>query len=146
MAAETVMVAMVAVITVAIDSIPLRKAIHWQYKIRNSGVGLGCGFFCSFAVMKTLIIYSSQYGSTKRYAERLSEITGFEAVDYMQAKDIKGFDRIIFMGGLYAGGVLGLKKTVGKMTDKQEDARIATDSRCQSHAGDLRQSGGLCRF
>ena len=45
---------MVAVITVAIDSIPLRKAIHWQYIIRNSGEGLGCGFFCSFAVMKTL--------------------------------------------------------------------------------------------
>ena len=70
--------------------------------------------------MKTLIIYGSQYGSTKRYAERLSEITGIEAVDYKQAKDIKGFDKIIFMGGLYAGGVLGLKKTVGKMTDNQE--------------------------
>ena len=31
-------------------------------------------FFCNFAAMKTLIIYGSQYGSTKRYAERLSEI------------------------------------------------------------------------
>ena len=80
----------------------------------------GCGFFCIFAIMKTLIIYGSQYGSTKRYAERLSEITGIEAVDYKQAKYIKGFDRIIFMGGLYAGGVLGLKKTVGKMADHQE--------------------------
>ena len=70
--------------------------------------------------MKTLIIYGSQYGSTKRYAERLSEITGFEAVDYMQAKDIKGFDRIIFMGGLCAGGVLGLKKTVGKIAENQD--------------------------
>lgn len=76
--------------------------------------------FCTFAAMKTLIIYGSQYGSTKRYAERLSEITGFEAFDYKQAKDIKGFDRIVFMGGLYAGGVLGLKKTVGKMTENQE--------------------------
>lgn len=70
--------------------------------------------------MKTLIIYGSQYGSTKRYAERLSEITRFEAIDYKQANDIKGFDRIIFMGGLYAGGVLGLKKTVGKMAENQE--------------------------
>ena len=70
--------------------------------------------------MKTLIIFGSQYGSTKRYSERLSEITGFEAIDYKQAKDIKGFDRIVFMGGLYAGGVLGLKKTIGKMTDKQK--------------------------
>ena len=70
--------------------------------------------------MKTLIIYGSQYGSTKRYAERLSEITEIEAVDYKKAKGIEGFDRIIFMGGLYAGGVLGLKKTVGKMADHQE--------------------------
>lgn len=88
--------------------------------IHNSDEGWDCGISCSFAAMKTLIIYGSQYGSTKRYAERLSEITGIEAVDYKQAKDIKGFDKIIFMGGLYAGGVLGLKKTVGKMTDKQE--------------------------
>jgi menaquinone-dependent protoporphyrinogen IX oxidase len=70
--------------------------------------------------MKTLIIYGSQYGSAKRYAERLSELMGIEAVDYKKAKGIEGFDRIIFMGGLYAGGVLGLKKTVGKMADNQE--------------------------
>jgi len=70
--------------------------------------------------MKTLIIYGSQYGSTKRYAEHLSETTGIEAVDYKKAKNIEGYDRIIFMGGLYAGGVLGLKKTVGKMADSQE--------------------------
>ena len=70
--------------------------------------------------MKTLIIYGSQYGSTKRYAERLSEVTGIEAVDYKQAKGVNEYDRIVFMGGLHAGGVLGLKKTVGKMVDGQE--------------------------
>lgn len=31
--------------------------------------------------MKTLIIYGSQYGSTKRYAERLAEMTGTEHMD-----------------------------------------------------------------
>ena len=77
-------------------------------------------FFCNFTAMKTLIIYGSQYGSTKRYAEHLSETLGIEAVDYKQVKDLEGYDRIIFMGGLYAGGVLGLKKAVGKMTDHQE--------------------------
>ena len=70
--------------------------------------------------MKTLIIYGSQYGSAKRYADYLSEITGIESVDYKQAKGIEEFDRFIFMGGLYAGGVLGLKKIVGKMVDNQE--------------------------
>ena len=46
------------------------------------GRRFGLRLFCTFAVMKALIIYGSQYGSTKRYAERLSETTGIEAVDY----------------------------------------------------------------
>ena len=83
-------------------------------------MAFGLRLFCIFAAMKTLIIYGSQYGSTKRYAKHLSETTGIEAVDYKQVKNLEGFDRIIFMGGLYAGGVFGLKKTVGKMTDNQE--------------------------
>ena len=70
--------------------------------------------------MKTLIIYGSQYGSTKRYAKRLAEITGIEAVDYKEAKDINDYDKIIYFGALYAGGVTGLKKTVSKIIPNQE--------------------------
>jgi menaquinone-dependent protoporphyrinogen IX oxidase len=70
--------------------------------------------------MKTIIIYGSQYGTTKRYAEYLSEMTGIEAVAFKEAKDIDKYDRVIFMGALYAGSVLGLKKTVSKMSPKQE--------------------------
>jgi menaquinone-dependent protoporphyrinogen IX oxidase len=68
----------------------------------------------------TVIIYGSQYGTTKRYAEYLSEMTGIEAVAFKEAKDIDKYDRVIFMGALYAGSVLGLKKTVSKMSPKQE--------------------------
>ena len=68
----------------------------------------------------TVIIYGSQYGTTKRYAEHLSEMTGIEAVAFKEAKDIDKYDRVIFMGALYAGSVLGLKKTVSKMSPKQE--------------------------
>lgn len=67
-----------------------------------------------------IIIYGSEYGSTKRYAERLSEITGIEAVSYNEVKDIGDYQRIVYLGGLFAGGVMGLKKTVGKMTSQQE--------------------------
>ena len=70
--------------------------------------------------MKHIIIYGSQYGSTKRYAERLAETTGVEAVAYTEAGDLSGYDRIVFLGALYAGGVTGLKKTVGKMDSRQE--------------------------
>ncbi|MBQ7426781.1 MAG: hypothetical protein IJV20_05980 [Prevotella sp.] len=68
----------------------------------------------------TVIIYGSQYGTTKRYAEYLSEMTGIEAVAFKEAKKIDKYDRVIFMGALYAGSVLGLKKTVSKMSPKQE--------------------------
>ena len=70
--------------------------------------------------MKTLIIYGSQYGSTKRYAERLAEKTSIETVNYKDAKKISDYNKIIYLGALYAGGVLGLKQTTGKMTDNQE--------------------------
>ena len=70
--------------------------------------------------MKTIIIYGSQYGTTKRYAEYLSEMTGIEDVAFKEAKDIDRYDRVIFMGALYAGSVLGLKNTVSKMSPKQK--------------------------
>ena len=68
---------------------------------------------------KQLIIYGSRYGSTKRYAERLAEMTGLEAVEYKEAKDLDDYDRIVYLGSLYAGGVTGRKQTVGKMSPRQ---------------------------
>ena len=69
---------------------------------------------------KQIIIYGSQYGSTKRYAEQLSKITGIDAVNYKEAKNIGECQRVVFLGGLFAGGVMGLKKTVSKMSSQQE--------------------------
>lgn len=68
----------------------------------------------------TIIIYGSQYGSTKRYAERLAETMRADPVAYTEAGDLSGYDRIVYLGALYAGGVTGLKKTVGKMVPRQE--------------------------
>lgn len=69
---------------------------------------------------KQLIIYGSRYGSTRRYAERLAEMTGLEAVEYKAVKDLGDYDRIVYLGSLYAGGVTGLKQAVGKMSPQQE--------------------------
>lgn len=69
---------------------------------------------------KTIIIYGSQYGSTKRYAEKLANTTGLEAIDYTKVMNLSGYDRIVFLGALYAGGVTGLKKTAEKMSQNQE--------------------------
>lgn len=52
------------------------------------------------------------YGSARRYAQKLSERTGIPAVSYKDALDLSGMKTIIYLGGLYAGGVLGLVKTL----------------------------------
>lgn len=70
--------------------------------------------------MNTIIIYGSSYGSTKRYAERLSEITGLKAVFFKDVKSVAGYDRIVYLGALCAGGVMGLKKTVRSLSSNQE--------------------------
>lgn len=62
--------------------------------------------------MKSMIVYGSQYGTTRFYAEKLSELTGIEAISYEQAADVSGCELVIYLGGLYAGGVKGLKRTV----------------------------------
>lgn len=66
--------------------------------------------------MEHIILYGSQYGSTRRYAVKLSEQTGIPAIRYKDAPDLSGIKTIIYLGGLYAGGVLGLTKTLRSLS------------------------------
>ena len=62
--------------------------------------------------MKSLIIYGSHYGTTKRYAEKLAQMANIPIANYKDIKELIGYDLVIHFGGLYAGGVTGLKRTV----------------------------------
>ena len=64
-----------------------------------------------------IIIFGSCYGTTKQYAGELSRKTGIEAISYEDVSDINEYKTIIYMGGLYAGGVQGMKKTLKKLMD-----------------------------
>lgn len=93
--------------------------------------------------MRQIIIYGSRYGSAKRYAERLAELTGFEAVAHSAEKNIGSFDRVIYIGAIYAGSVLGLKSSVKKMTEKQELIVVSvglTDTADQTNIGNIRNT------
>ena len=50
--------------------------------------------------MSKIIVYASRYGSTRRYADKLSELTGVEAVDYSKVKDISAYDKVVYMGSI----------------------------------------------
>ena len=64
-----------------------------------------------------IIIYGTVYGSSKRYAEILSQKYNMEMKSFNEIKDINIYDEIIYIGSLYAGGVLGMKKTLNNIKD-----------------------------
>ena len=68
--------------------------------------------------MNSIIIYGSNYGTTQCYAEKLSRMTGIPLINYKEIKDLSPYDRVILFGGLYAGGVKGLKQTVKALPKK----------------------------
>lgn len=74
--------------------------------------------------MKGIILYKSKYGATRKYAEWLSEETGFEIRETGKVKvaDLESYDIIVLGGGIYASGVAGLaflKKNIDQLSDKK---------------------------
>ena len=74
--------------------------------------------------MKGVILYTSKYGATKRYADWLAEETGFDCIETKNAKvkDVMQYDTIILGGGIYASGIAGLsflKKNIGQLGGKK---------------------------
>ena len=74
--------------------------------------------------MNGVILYQSKYGATKKYADWISEETGFECIETKKAeiKKIQSFDVIILGGGIYASGIAGLsflKKNMQSLRDKK---------------------------
>lgn len=65
--------------------------------------------------MGVKIVYGSHYGTTERYAQELSRRVGIPAVDYRKMGEISSQDTVIYLGGLYAGGLVGLKKSLPKL-------------------------------
>lgn len=74
-----------------------------------------------------IIIYGSQYGTAKQYAEELSRKTNIKAKSYQEVNNINEYKAIIYIGALYAGGVLGMAKTFKRLYDcKSKKIIIAT--------------------
>ena len=68
--------------------------------------------------MNSIIIYGSHYGTTKEYAEKLSKRTNIKAISFKKFnQQINDYDNIIYLGALYAGGVLGMSKTLKKLNN-----------------------------
>ena len=74
--------------------------------------------------MSGVILYQSKYGATKKYADWLSEATGFKCIETKKAdiNEVVKFDTIVLGGGIYASGIAGLpflKKNIKKLIGKK---------------------------
>ena len=73
---------------------------------------------------KGIILYQSKYGATKKYAEWLTEATGFDCIETKKASlnTVQNYDTIILGGGVYASGIAGLsflKKNITALKEKK---------------------------
>lgn len=73
---------------------------------------------------KGIILYRSKYGSAKKYAEWLSELTGFDCSELsgIVPNEVKQYETILLCGGVYASGVAGisfLKKNFEVLKDRK---------------------------
>lgn len=61
--------------------------------------------------MKTIVIYNSQTGFTKKYAQWIAEKADAQCVELSVAKkmELDGFDTIVFGGWAFAGSISKLK-------------------------------------
>ena len=75
--------------------------------------------------MKTIVIYNSQTGFTKRYAEWIAEAAGADCFEFPSAKkkDLAAYEAIIFGGWACAGGISKFSWFKGNM-DKWADKKL----------------------
>lgn len=68
--------------------------------------------------MNGVILYQSKYGTTRKYAQWLSDATNFDLLEMMQAKgtDLSHYEVIVFGGGIYASGIAGLNALKKQLT------------------------------
>jgi len=76
--------------------------------------------------MKTLVVYRSKSGFAKEYAEWIAEALQADLLEYakVRADMFAAYDAVVYGGGLYVGGINGVKLIIDNM-DKLEGKRLA---------------------
>ncbi|GAA0750851.1 hypothetical protein SDC9_53350 [bioreactor metagenome] len=75
--------------------------------------------------MKTVVIYKSKTGYTKKYAEWIAEELSADIfnISNIEISKLSSYDNIIYGGSLYAVGILGIK-LITKNLDKLKNKKI----------------------
>ena len=61
--------------------------------------------------MSGIILCRSKYGASAKYAEWISQETGFKIIDTKKAdiKEVEKYDTIVLGGGVYASSIAGIE-------------------------------------
>jgi len=74
--------------------------------------------------MKPIVIYTSKYGSTEKYAGWIARALNCpsERLNNISTQELAAYDTVIYGGGVYGGKIAGLKKFFAKQgkTDHQK--------------------------
>ncbi|MDU6522489.1 flavodoxin domain-containing protein [Enterococcus devriesei] len=73
-----------------------------------------------------LIVYGTQYGTSKQYAEELAAITGDPVIDCQQLPKELPEAHVIFVGSVYVGRMTGLKKVLQALASAKNELTIVT--------------------
>lgn len=73
-----------------------------------------------------LIVYGTQYGTSKQYAEKLAAITGDPVIDCQQLPQELPEAHVIFVGSVYIGRMTGLKKVLQALASAKNELTIVT--------------------
>lgn len=75
---------------------------------------------------KTVVIYKSKYGATKKYVDWLKEKLACDVfiVDDFDYQNLVNYDNIIYAGGIYASGFAGRKHII-KHKDLLHNKKVA---------------------
>ena len=94
---------------------------------------------------KTVVIYKSKHGSTKKYAEWIGEELECPVLsaDDFSKKELEDYENIIFGGCVQAGGIMGfdlIKKNMRRLAGKKlGEVQVLT-------AGAVKEAGFLDYF
>ena len=65
--------------------------------------------------MKTIVVYRSKTGYTKKYAQWIAEELNCDIKENASLSDIMGYDTVICGGGMYIGSMNGIKLITGNL-------------------------------
>lgn len=95
--------------------------------------------------MKTIVVYTSKTGSTKRYAEAIAARLQCEAkpAKTVNAEELQTYDRVVYGGWIFANKISGLSRVLPYAKDKLTVFAVGSTQPDKMNLDELRAANGI---